>query len=245
MKFFCGILRHTGVKDMDMKKTQAGRSMIEMMGYLMVAMGVIIAMGKIVSSAFDNHKYSTASLQLSELVGAIVRSSAIDVDYTEVVDKVNGKCEKDSTTVTVECAKTIVPNTYRVVPGSNKVSIYHAFGGKVQVDIYNNDPEKFYVKFLNLSKKQCIELAMKDWRRNQYADLFAVMLPKAGSSWYWQAYGNASGNAVNVASGSCTGGSNPTCALPVSRVMLTGKNKSDNSAQCKDNRENEVMWIFN
>ncbi len=113
------------------------------------------------------------------------------------------------------------------------------------MDIYNNDPEKFYVKFLNLSKKQCIELAMKDWRRNQYADLFAVMLPKAGSSWYWQAYGNASGNAVNVASGSCTGGSNPTCALPVSRVMLTGKNKSDNSAQCKDNRENEVMWIFN
>jgi len=229
MKFFCDILRHTGVKDMDMKKTQAGRSMIEMMGYLMVVMGVIIAMGKIVSSAFDNHKYSTASLQLSELVGAMVRSSAIDVDYTEVVEKVkNGD-------------RNLIPNSFRVV-GSN---IYHAFGGKVQVDIYNDDPEKFYVKFLNLSKKQCIELAMKDWRRNQYADLFAVMLPKAGSSWYWQAYGNENGNAINVEAGSCTGGSNPTCALPVSRVMLTGKNKSDNNAQCKDNRENEVMWIFN
>ncbi len=229
---------------MNIKKTQAGRSMIEMMGYLMVVMGVIIAIGKIVSSAFDNHKYSTASLQLTELVGAMVRSSAIDVDYTEVVDKVNGKCEKDSTTVTVECAKTIVPNTYRVVPGSNKVSIYHAFGGKVDVNIYNNDPEKFFVTFKNLSKKQCVELALKDWRRNQYADLYAVIVNKT-KAWYWPAYGGENGSTVGATSGNCTGSSNSVCALPVSRVMLTGKNKGDSNAQCNDDRDNEVTWIFN
>lgn len=213
---------------MNIKKIQAGRSMIEMMGYLMVAMGVIIAMGKIVSSAFDNHKYSTASLQLSELVGAMVRSSAIDVDYTEVVEKVQ------------QGNRTLIPNTFRVAG----TSIYHAFGGKVDVGLYDNNPEKFFIRYNNLSKKQCVELALKDWRKNQYADLFAVVVNRK-SYWYWQAYGNADGNAINVTSGSCTGGSNPTCALPVSRVMLTGKNKNDNNAQCKDNRENEVMWIFN
>ncbi len=213
---------------MDMKKAQAGRSMIEMMGYLMVAMGVIIAIGRIVSSAFDNHKYSTASLQLTELVGAMVRSSAIDVDYSEVVEKVRNGDRK------------LIPNSFRVA-GTN---IYHAFGGKVEVNIYDDDPTKFYVRFANLSKKQCVELAMKDWRKNQYADLFAIFVNKT-SAWYWQAYGNVNGQAVNAQSGGCTDSTNKICALPVSRVVLTGKNKTDKNAQCKDNRENEIQWIFN
>lgn len=215
---------------MDMKKTQAGRSMIEMMGYLMVAMGVIIAMGKIVSSAFDNHKYSTASLQLTELVGGMVRSSAIDVDYTEVVNKVNAG------------DRGLIPNSYRVVGSGANTTIYHAFGGKVEVGIFDNNPEKFYVQFNNLSKKQCIELALKDWRKNQYADLFAVAVNKK-YWWYWQAYGTENGSAVNLDSGKCN--SSRICALPVSRVRVTGAKKDDSSAQCMDNRDNTVTWVFN
>jgi len=216
---------------MDTKKTQTGRSMIEMMGYLMVAMGVIIAMGRIVSNVFDTHKYSTASLQLSELVGGIVRSSAIDVDYTEVVDKVqNGD-------------RGLIPNSFRVVVSNSSAKIYHAFGGTVDVGLFNNDPEKFFIRYNNLSKKQCVELGLKDWRRNQYADLFAVIV---GSwTWYWQTYGSGDslGDSLTIrAQDTC---SNGVCRLPTTRARLAGVKSNDTNAQCKDNRNNTVTWVFN
>ncbi len=214
---------------MDAKKTQTGRSMIEMMGYLMVSMGVIVAMGRLVSSAFDNHKYSTASYQLTELVGAIVRSSAIDVDYTEVVEKVQ-KGDRD-----------LIPRSYRVVVGNNSAKIYHAFGGTVDVSLFAQNPEKFSLKYNNLSKKQCVELALKNWSKNQYADLFAVVVNNK-YYWYWKAYGNKDGGSFSVADGTCEG---VTCALPTSRYMLTGVNDNGTDGQCTDSRSNTVMWIFN
>ena len=198
---------------MQYKSNQSGRSMVEMMGYLMVMMGVIIAIGRIVSSAFDNHKYSTASLQLTELVNAMVKASAIDVDYSEVVTKIN----------TADGARELAPNTYRVV-GS---TIYHAFGGKVTVSTDAGDTTKLSVQYSNLSKKQCVELAMKDWSKNQYADLFSVNVN--GNMWYWRAYGDKDGAAVALGEGECDGS---VCALPMKRSALTGTGGA--AGQCID-----------
>ncbi len=214
---------------MDTRKTQTGRSMIEMMGYLMVAMGVIIAVGRIVSSAFDTHKYSVASLQLTELVGTMVRSSAIDVDYTEVVDKVK------------EGKRELIPNSFRVVGSGSNTKIYHAFGGTVEVGIFDDNPERFFVRYNSLSKKQCVELALKDWHRNQYADLFAVAV--GTWTWYWQTYGSGDNlsNALSFSSNeTCSG---KVCRLPTTRAKLTGV--GDNDGQCTDGRNNTVTWVFN
>lgn len=205
------------------KDNQNGRSMVEMMGYLMVVMGVIIAMGRIVSSAFDNHKYSTASLQLTELVNAMVKASAIDYDYSEVVNKIK----------TADGAKELAPNTYRVVG----TDIYHAFGGTVEVATADENT-KLVITYKKLSKKQCVELAMKDWRKNQYADLFSVKVND--TYWYWVAYGNKEGGAVALDEGKCSGS---TCALPMRRSALTGV--GDNDGQCTDTRNNTITWTFN
>lgn len=204
------------------KDNQKGRSMVEMIGYLMVVMGVIIAMGRIVSSAFDNHKYSTASLQLTELVNGLVKASAIDYDYSEVVNGINGTRTRE-----------LAPNTYRVV-GSD---IYHAFGGKVAVSA-SEDKTKLIITYSNLSKKQCVELAMKDWRKNQYADLFSVKVND--TYWYWTAYGTEEGNSVSLNEGECSGS---VCALPMRRSALTGVGNND--GQCTDTRDNTITWTFN
>lgn len=205
------------------KDTQNGRSMVEMMGYLMVLMGVIIAMGRIVSSAFDNHKYSTASLQLTELINAMVKASAIDYDYSEVVNKIQ----------TADGAKELAPNTYRVVG----TKIYHAFGGTVSVST-TDDNTKLVVTYNGLSKKQCVELAMKDWRKNQYADLFSVKVND--TYWYWVAYGDKDGSSISLDEGECSGTS---CALPMRRSALTGT--GDVAGQCTDSRSNTITWTFN
>jgi hypothetical protein len=212
------------------KDNQNGRSMVEMMGYLMVVMGVIIAMGRIVSSAFDNHKYSTASLQLTELVNAMVKASAIDYDYSEVVNKIK----------TADGAKELAPNTYRVVG----TDIYHAFGGKVTVATADENT-KLVITYEKLSKKQCVELAMKDWRKNQYADLFSIRVN--GDDWYWVAYGdgtNSDTTLQKLKDGDCSDGKNKgPCALPMRRSALTGV--GDNDGQCTDSRNNTITWTFN
>ena len=214
-----------GIGQMINKNSENGRSMVEMMGYLMVVMGVIISIGRIVSSAFDNHKYSTASLQLTEFVGAMVKASAIDYDYSEVVSKANGAK-----------AKELVPDTYRVVVSGDTAKIYHAFGGTVSVDTVD-EGAKLQVKYEKLSKKQCVELAMKDWSKNQYADLFSLAVN--GTTWYWQAYGTSyddeGDNLTDIGEGKCSG---DTCVFPVRRSALTG-------GQCADGLNNTLIWVFN
>ena len=210
------------------KNSENGRSMVEMMGYLMVVMGVIISIGRIVSSAFDNHKYSTASLQLTEFVGALVKASAIDYDYRDVVAKVNGAKAKD-----------LVPNTYRVVVSGDEAKIYHAFGGTAEVSTVD-EGYKLQIKYQNLSKKQCVELAMKDWSKNQYADLFSLNVN--GTTWYWVAYGKTydGSTETGVSEGTCSG---TTCAFPVRRSDLTGKGSA--GGICADSRANVLTWVFN
>ena len=209
----------------DTKNNQSGRSMIEMMGYLMVAMSLIVAIGSIVSSAFDNHKYSVASLQLSELVGGIVKTSAIDVDYSEVVNNINaGKRE-------------FIPNTFHVVGTGSNTKIYHAFGGEVKVGTCNESDnsfckdreDKFFVVYKDLSRKQCIELALKDWSKNQYADLYALII--GDKVWSWQAYGTEDLSKSGV------------YTFPVKRSQLTGVSDSDKGA-CSATG-NQVTWVFN
>lgn len=206
---------------MRIKNKQSGRSMIETLGYIAVVMVVAAGIGNLVASAYSDYKLSKASLQLGELVSAIVKASAADEGYEEVVEMIE-KCE---TRNPEEEGCRLIPSTYRIDKGIK----YHAFGGVVTVgttkeDEYSTGTEKkLTITFAGLNKKQCVELAMKDWIGNKLADLYAIKINY--NLWYWKAYENDQNE------------------LPVKRSKVAGV--SDNDGQCKNNIGNSIMWVFN
>lgn len=212
--------------------TQSGRSMIEVMGYMAAVMAVIAGVSKIITGSYNQYKLSKASIQVSDLAGAIVKASAVSASYVETVDMINGKSEND--TLNKEGLK-IIPSSFRVVKGSSGNSIYHAFGGEVTLGHppYENehhtccDLNKFYIKFENLTREQCIELGMKEWINNKIVDLYGIDIN--GNKWAWPIY-------ADTTSG--------ISALPTKRSALAGKDLND-EGQCKPGKSNSIMWIFN
>ncbi|MBR1601742.1 MAG: hypothetical protein IJ677_09245 [Alphaproteobacteria bacterium] len=188
------------------KAGEKGRSMVETMGYMAVVMTVIVSIGKIVTNVFNEHKFSQASVQLGDLATAISKAGAVEKDYSDV-----------------NFSK-FIPSTFRV--SGNK--IFHVFGGEVTVAKAGNDNTKFSIAFKGLRRKQCIELAMKDWRRNQNVDLYSVCIN--GSCLYWPVYGYDGGT--------------PKGTLPVTRAMVTGITEQDKGL-CSLDINNIVTWTFN
>ncbi|MBQ8480968.1 MAG: hypothetical protein IJ532_00340 [Alphaproteobacteria bacterium] len=188
------------------KNCEKGRSMVEMMGYMAVVMTVIVAIGKIVTNVFNEHKFSEASIQLGDLAAAISKAGAVEKDYSSVD------------------FKKFVPSAYRVV--GNK--IFHVFGGEVTIGTVSGDTTKFSVAFKGLRRKQCIEMAMKDWRRNQNVDLYSVCVN--GACLYWPVYGYDGGT--------------PKGTLPITRAMVTGTSENDKGL-CSLDTNNVVTWTFN
>lgn len=190
---------------MMLRTNENGRSMVEMMGYMAVMMTVIVAIGKIVTNVFNEHKYSQASIQLSDLATAISKAGAMEKDYSQV-NMAN-----------------YIPSTYKVAGDK----IFHAFGGEVSVGSVSGDPDKFSITFRNLKRKQCIELAMKDWRHNRNVDLYSIGVNN--TYLYWPVY--KSGVGLND-------------SLPMTRIMLTGKTANEKGL-CNLDVNNTVTWIFN
>lgn len=193
---------------------QSGRSMVEMMGYMAVVLSITAGIGTLISNAYDNYKYSKASLQISELASAIVRASAVDADYYEITSKLNGMVLSDD-------AKVLIPKSFRVA-GSK---IFHAFGGQVVIGT-PEDRTRFSIQFQRLSRKQCIELAMKEWQNNKSVDLYEIIINN-NTPWHWASYEEGSTN-----------------VLPVKRSAVAGRHSGDNEAQCNE-RNNNITWIFN
>ena len=197
---------------------QSGRSMIEMMGYIAVVMAITVSVGYIVSKVFGDYKFSKASLQLGDLANSITKAGAIEPDYEEIVDMINQKGNAEG--------KKMIPTAYRVSDGSSGRKIYHAFGGPVTIGYLSSDKTKFTIKFDDLSKNQCIELAMKDWLQNKYADLYSITVNSA--QWNWPVYSNASGK-----------------TLPIKRSDVAGVNAASDDGVCKDDVNNFIVWVFN
>lgn len=244
------------------KNSELGRSMVEMMGYLAIMITVVIAMGKIVSAVFDNHRYSTATLQLTELATSIVKAAAIDVDYRCVLANFNAdgtnssgdECADFQCTVAnggyTHSGLTATGDAMHLLPPSFRLAgkkIFHVFGGEVGIcesPIEDEDGaryDQFSITFTKLSKKQCVELAMKNWQSNQYVDLYAMLI-NGQYWWFWNAYGDDEGEAVSVAEGNCGGTSNTVCSFPVKRSILTGVS---GAGQCLDSDDNTITWVFN
>lgn len=151
--------------------TQSGRSMIEVMGYMAAVMAVIAGVSKIITGSYNQYKLSKASIQVSDLAGAIVKASTVDPNYDDTVDAI-----KKGTDI----GRRLLPSSFKM--DSNK-KIYHAFGGEVTLGILN---DKFTITFTGLTREQCIELGMKEWINNKIVDLYGIDIN--GNQWAWPIY---------------------------------------------------------
>ncbi len=201
--------------------TQSGRSMIEVMGYMAAVMAVIAGVSKIITGSYNQYKLSKASIQVSDLASVIVKASTVDPNYNDTVDAIKQGTNK------------LLPSSFKM--DSNK-KIYHAFGGEVTLGHppYENehhtccDLNKFYIKFENLTREQCIELGMKEWINNKIVDLYGIDIN--GNQWAWPIY-------ADTTSG--------ISALPTKRSALAGKDLNDDGQCNKPGKSNSIMWIFN
>lgn len=220
------------------KNNEKGRSMIEVMGYMGVVIAVVAGIGHLVANAFDNYKYSKAYIQLTDLAGGIVRAAAVDADYREVIKMVNGTHDE---ALKNREGQRIIPASF----GRTANGLINAFGGKVTVSlppetgvildegVTQDDgsvmhSDKFAIAFEGLSRKQCIEMAMKDWENNHNIDLYAIII-NTNNYWYWPVY---------------TQGSTDDNTLPIKRSAVTGTGNGD-MGQCDQDTDNVIMWIFN
>ena len=212
---------------MKLYSLQQGRSMVEMMGYMFVVLTVVVAIGNLVTNVFEEHKYSRASIQLTDLVGIIVKAAAIDPDYKDVVNMINGT--SDDANKNAE-GKKMIPYSFRIVSDGGKNILYHVFGGEAKITLNPLDEEdgdnKFGITFTGLTRKQCMELAIKDWQKNQYADLYAVKI-NSNDVWYWPVYK-----------------ASPINSLPITRAKLTGTTAEDMGLCSENGKKNQVMWVF-
>ena len=199
---------------------EKGRSMVEMIGYMAVVIAVVMSVGHIVSSAFEEHKYSQATIQLSELAGAITKASAIDPDYSEVIGKI-------TPTITDE-GRRILPSSFSI----NNNTITHAFGGEVKLGLgEGGENNVFYIEYDGLDRKPCIELAMKDWTKNTVINLKAIIINQ-NNQWYWPSYFVEGANELPVTRDAVAGVENwgQCCTDP-----------DNENSKCKDNT---IRWLF-
>ena len=209
------------------KDNQQGRSMIEVMGYMAAVMAVVAGISKLVANTYSEYKLSQANIQLAELAGAILKSSAVEVNYNNIVKMVNGK--SSDAYLNKEGLK-LIPKSYKVVKTGSGNKIYNVFGGEVKVGVPNSGEEakdKFYISFEGLDREQCIEMAMKEWHTNKVVDLYSMVVNN--NYWYWPIYASSTAGASQ---------------LPATRSASAGKSVDD-LGQCNKESGNLIMWVFN
>ena len=192
---------------MSKNMNETGRSMVEMLGYMVVVVSIIMAVSKIISSAFEQHKYSQASIQLGELATSITRTAAVDPNYEDLINGINNKNSE---------AMKVIPPSFSVNDGK----IYNAFGGEVEINLEGTN--SFYIEYAGLSRKQCIELAMKNWQQNKVVNLKSITINQ-NDQWFWPSYQT----------------DDDCCTLPVTREKVAGV---DDEGQCSE--DNTIRWIF-
>lgn len=215
---------------------QSGRSIVEVMGYMVVAICLIAGISKIIAGAYRDYKLSQASAQISDLAGTIVKASLADSNYNEVVNIINGTYSSDSTVSAIQAKERLrfIPKSYRVV-GSK---IYNVFGGEVQVSIPDDEvqsgvrSDQFAIHFYGLDREQCVELMKKEWTDNRVVDLYSIIL-NAGNSdatyWFWPVYHPSDENNEKE--------------LPVKISDVAGTGDDGDEGLCVES--NDIMWVFN
>lgn len=209
------------------RKYESGRSMVEMMGYMAVAIVLTASVGQLVYKAFGDYKFSKANIQLTELANTISRAGAIEPDYDSIVAMMSGTSARESDN---QEGLKMIPSSFKVRDVGGARQIFHAFGGTVTLGTApanGTNGAKFSITFSGLDTRQCTDLAMKDWSKNKYANVDSIVINDT-YHWYWPIYGTDEESNIFT--------------FPVRRENLVGATAED-SGQCGQT-VNTVQWFF-
>lgn len=220
------------------RQNQNGRSMVEVMGYMVVGMFLIAGVAKVVTSAYGEYKLSQASMQISDFAGTIVKASAADASYTEIVNIINGKSPDGTGSTQTDLQKKerkrLIPRSYRLVGEGTSSKLYNVFGNEVKISVPSDDfsdhpGDQFAIQFMSLDRDQCITLMSKEWTNNRVVDLYAIVL-NGSHYWFWPVYHPIAESNEH--------------ALPVKMADVAGTGSGTNADGLCAN-ENNIMWVFN
>ncbi len=154
---------------MKMKKSsnQAGRSMMETIGYIGILILVTVSLTAAVNTGFNKFKLGRINQELVDLKKVISQRYVAAENYKEI--------DFDDLIINEK----IVP--YDV---SDKK---HAFGGSVDVGCDENDQadgQIFFIKFSQVPRAACMELGSRLWVVNDGSDLDSMNIN--GKWWGWK-----------------------------------------------------------
>lgn len=156
-----------------LKFNEAGRSMIEAIGYISVMITITVAAAAAVNSGYYKFRLSRINQQLTDLKKVVSQRYVAAEDYKEV----------DMQTLIDE----------KIVPWSLRNGT-HAFNGDAKIGPYPEDTGlTYYIEFDNVPRDACIELGLRVWLVNDGSDLDAMKINN--KTWAWK-FSNSVDNAA-------------------------------------------------
>ena len=150
-----------------MKRTQnqKGYTLLESIMFIGVITAVSIGIINVVSSMLDRYKISRLTSQVAELQKSINVRFAASENYK----KLTAKLIKD---------ENLAPGDISW-EGENMI---HKYNGTVEVSPTLGN-RAYDIKFYNLPKKPCMELAIQNWSHDQYSNLIYMKVNIHKNAW--------------------------------------------------------------
>ncbi len=150
-----------------MKRTQnqKGYTLLESIMFIAVITAVSIGIVKVVSSMLDRYKISRLTSQVAELQKSINVRFAASENYK----KLTAKLIKD---------ENLAPGD---ISWEGEIMI-HKYNGKVEV-LPTLGNRAYEIKFNDLPKKPCMELAIQNWSHDQYSNLIHMKVNGVPAKW--------------------------------------------------------------
>lgn len=149
-----------------LKSSQAGRSMIEMLGVLGIISVIATSIITVVSKVFDKYKQSIITTQIRDLQKNIRTMYSATADYRDL--------SKNNTVEMLIKERAVPPNM--VMNGK----LYHAYGGAVEL---TGTQYTYSITFKAVKREGCIDLLGLSWTVNDTSDLIELITPKDKYNW--------------------------------------------------------------
>lgn len=161
----CGItysIRQGGQMKKFSRINEAGRSMIEAIGYISVMITISVAMAAAVNSGYYKFRLSRINQELTDLKKVISQRYVAAENYKEV----------DMETLIEE----------KIAPWDTRDGT-HSFSGDVKIGSGDEQGNTFYIEFDGVPREACVELGMRLWLVNDGTDLDLLKINNKTYAW--------------------------------------------------------------
>lgn len=146
------------------KNSQAGRTMIEVIGVLAIISTVTISIAKVVNSAHNRYLISRVTQQIGDLRRGISNRYVASGTYENI-------------TAEEVIASNAGPSD--MFDKKNK-KLLHAYNGDV---VLAGTKDTYLITFKHLPGQACIELALMNWQFGGNSDLYSIKINQTEFNW--------------------------------------------------------------